>query len=85
MPLSLSPELERRITEKVESGEYDSAEDVVSDALDALSQLTEEEKAKHDALRQEIQKGLDSLNNGRYSLKDEVFARLRERRERAPA
>ncbi|MBW3572338.1 MAG: type II toxin-antitoxin system ParD family antitoxin [Gemmatimonadetes bacterium] len=85
MPLSLSPELERRITEKVESGEYDSAEDVLSDALDALSHLTEEEEAKHNALRREIQKGIDSLNNGRYSPKDEVFARLRARRGRAPA
>lgn len=37
MPLSLSPELERQITEKVESGQYDSVEDVVSEAMRLLS------------------------------------------------
>lgn len=83
MPLSLSPELERRITEKVESGEYDSAENFLSDALDALAHLTQDEEAKQNALRQEIQKGIDSLNNGRHSPKNEVFARLRARRGRA--
>ena len=81
MPLSLSPELERRITAKIESGEYESAENVVSDALDALSLLNENE-AKHDALRREIQKGIDDLDNGRHSPIDEVFARLRARRQR---
>jgi antitoxin ParD1/3/4 len=85
MPLSLSPELERRITAKIESGEYDSAEDVVSDALNALSHLSEqdqEEQAKLDALRREIQIGIDDLDNGRHSPKEEVFARLRARRKR---
>jgi antitoxin ParD1/3/4 len=79
MPLSLSPELERRIMAKVESGEYGSADNVVSDALDALSLLNEQE-AKHDALRREIQKGIEDLENGRHSPIDEVFARLRARR-----
>jgi hypothetical protein len=36
----------------------------------------------HEALRQEIQKGIDDLDNGRHSPKDEVFARLRARRKR---
>lgn len=83
MPLSLSPELERRIAEKIESGEYDSAEDVVSHALRALSQENEQYAIRLEALRGEIQKGIDSLNNGHHSPKDEVFARLRARRERA--
>jgi antitoxin ParD1/3/4 len=64
MPLSLSPELERRITQKIESGEYESAEDVVSDAMDALSQLTEEEEAKLSALRADIDIGLAELERG---------------------
>lgn len=87
MPLPLSPELERRITQKIESGEYDSAEDVVSDAMDALSRLTEEEEQyaiRLEALRGEIQKGIDDLDNGRHSPIDEVFARLRARRGMIP-
>jgi antitoxin ParD1/3/4 len=64
MPLSLSPETERRITAKIESGEYDSAEDVVSDALDALCQLTEEEEAKLSTLRADIDIGIAELERG---------------------
>jgi antitoxin ParD1/3/4 len=85
MSISLSPDLERQITEKVESGEYESVEDVVSDAMRLLSQRNEENRVKLAALRSEIQKGIDSLDKGLRSPKDEVFARLRARRGRAPA
>lgn len=80
MPIPLSPELERRITQKIESGEYDSAEDVVSNALCALSREDEEYATRLKALRGEIQKGIDDLDNGRRVPIDEAFARLRLRR-----
>lgn len=80
MPLSLSPELERRIAEKIESGDYDSAEDVVSDALRALSKEELEYATRLEVLRGEIQKGIDDLDNGRRSPIDEAFARLKLRR-----
>jgi antitoxin ParD1/3/4 len=80
MPLSLSPELERRIAEKIESGEYESAEDVVSNALRALSREDEEYASRLEALRGEIQKGIDDLDNGRRVPIDEAFARLKLRR-----
>jgi antitoxin ParD1/3/4 len=83
MQLSLSPEVGRQIAEKVESGEYESAEDVVLHALRALSREDREYASRLEALRGEIQKGIDSLDNGQHSPKDEVFARLRARREQA--
>lgn len=83
MSISLSPDLERQITEKVESGEYDSADEVVRHAMQVLSELKQEHAVRHAALRAEIQKGIDSLDRGLRSPKDEVFARLRARRERA--
>ncbi|HYR08600.1 MAG TPA: type II toxin-antitoxin system ParD family antitoxin [Longimicrobium sp.] len=64
MALPLSPELERRITAKIESGEYDSAEDVVNNAMDALSYLTEEDEAKLSALRADIDVGIAELDRG---------------------
>ncbi|HEU4885518.1 MAG TPA: hypothetical protein VFT45_24960 [Longimicrobium sp.] len=64
MPLSLSPELERRITARIESGEYDSLEDVVSDALDAPSPVTEEEEARLASLRADIDIGIAELERG---------------------
>ena len=80
MSISLSPELERQITEKVESGEYDSADEVVRDALRALSAAEQEHANRYDALRAKIQEGIDDLENGRHSPIEDVVARLRERR-----
>lgn len=64
MPLSLNPELERLIEEKVESGEYDSADDVVSDAMRLLSQRDVEEGAKLDALRAGIDAAIAEVERG---------------------
>lgn len=80
MYLSLSPELERQIMEKVESGKYESVEDVISDAMHLLSQREEEEAANLTVLRAQIDEGIDDLENGRHSPLEEVVARLRERR-----
>ncbi|HEY0020507.1 MAG TPA: type II toxin-antitoxin system ParD family antitoxin [Longimicrobium sp.] len=80
MSISLSPELERQIAERVESGEYGSADDVVRHALQLLSREDEDCAARLEALRGEIQKGIDDLDNGRHSPIDEAFARLEARR-----
>ena len=80
MSISLSPEIERLIEEKVESGEYDSADEVVRDALRALSAAEQEHASRLEALRAKIQEGIDDLENGRHSPLEEVVARLRERR-----
>ena len=85
MSISLSPELERQINEKVESGEYDSADDVVRYAMQLLSREDADHATCLEALRGEIQKGINSLDKGLRSPKDEVFARLRARRGRTPA
>lgn len=82
MSLSLQPETERLIEEKIESGNYDTADEVVLDALRALSQESEQYAIRLEALRGELQKGIDSLDAGLGSPKDEVFARLRARRGR---
>lgn len=85
MSLSLHPETERLIEEKVASGEYESADEVVRHALRALSQEDEQYAIRVEALRGEIQKGIDDLDNGRHSPIDEVFARLRARRGMIPS
>ena len=80
MEVALSPELARLIQDRVASGEYSSAADVIEEALRLL--LAEEEyKRELDALRREIQIGIDQLDQGEYAI-EEVFARLRARRGR---
>ena len=85
MNVSLTPELERLVEEKVESGEYKSASEVVRHALRLLSREDEEHKARLEALRAEIQLGIDDFENGRHSSKEEVFARLRAARRQEAA
>jgi antitoxin ParD1/3/4 len=80
MSLSLRPETERLVEEKVESGEYESADEVVSRAMHALSKDDQEYAVRLESLRGEIQIGIDDLDNGRHSPLDEVFARLKSRR-----
>ena len=82
MSLSIPPEVERAIHERVESGQYPSAEDVLRAAMEALDReqncgLSLEE------LRREVQIGLDDLDQGRSLSGDEVLARLREMRKGA--
>lgn len=79
MSISLSPELERQITERVASGEYDSADEVVRHAMQLLSQRDEQEASNLAVLRAKIQEGIDDLENGRHSPLEDVVARLRER------
>ena len=64
------------IRELVESGRYDSAAEVV---LDALSLLRDQEllrKAQGDWLKAEVQKGIDSAERGELMPAEEVFDRL---------
>lgn len=56
MNVSLTPELERFIREKVESGRYQSSSEVMREAL----RLLEERERVREQLRSEIQKGIDS-------------------------
>ena len=72
MNVSLTPQLEEFVREKVESGMYGSASEVIRQAL----RMLEERESRLKALRLEIDKGLSS---GRAGTSDEVFARVREK------
>jgi len=77
--VSLTPELERRIAEKVESGLYTTASEVAREGLRLLfsrSDLLEEQTAR---LRAEIQVGLDELDRGDVVPMDAAFADAGER------
>ena len=76
MNVSLTPELEELVRSKVESGLYNSASEVVREALHLLDDRDRLREIKIEKLRKEIQKGLDS---GPSIPGDEVFARIREK------
>jgi antitoxin ParD1/3/4 len=74
MNVSLPPELEARVRQRVESGMYGSASEVIREALRLFEAY---EQSKLDSLRQDIAKGLDDAKNSRT--KEVDFAGLKQR------
>lgn len=71
MNVSLTPELERLVSDKVQSGLYASASEVVREALRLLQDRDEQRRTQQEELRREIRIGLDQLANGQCSTYDE--------------
>ncbi len=60
MNISLTPHLEEMIREKIASGSYNSASEVVREALRLMEQEDQLRSLKLQRLRQDVQEGLDS-------------------------
>jgi antitoxin ParD1/3/4 len=71
MKIHLTPDLERLVTEKVESGQYQSPSDVICEALWLLKDRDDLHRHKLEELRREIQIGLDQIDRGEYTVYDE--------------
>jgi antitoxin ParD1/3/4 len=79
MNVSLTKELEGLVEQKVKTGLYSSASEVIREGLRLLQQRDDLREAKLNALRAEIQKGIDDLEAGRYRDGEEVMAEIKER------
>ncbi|MFL6278323.1 MAG: type II toxin-antitoxin system ParD family antitoxin [Blastocatellia bacterium] len=79
MNVSLTPELEKLVNEKVKSGRYTSASEVVREGLRLIQEQDELRKIKLQMLRQEIAKGVEQLDRGEVIAGDQVFAELKKR------
>jgi antitoxin ParD1/3/4 len=77
MNVSLTPELERLIHTKVESGLYLSASEVVREALRLLEERDMLQTMKREELRRVIQIGIDQADRGELLDGEEVFEKLR--------
>jgi len=63
MNVSLTQELERLVSEKVTSGMYQTASEVVRDALRLLKERDERKAAE---LRQDLQSAIEQVERGRF-------------------
>ena len=79
MNVSLTPELERRIAEKVESGLYPTASEVVREGLRLLFAREEDRQAQTMRWQAEIQEGLEELDRGALLPLESAFAEARAR------
>jgi antitoxin ParD1/3/4 len=81
MPVSLTSELEQRIHEKVESGLYLSADEVVREAMQLLEERDRLRQMKRDELRRELAVGLEQAARGEVAPLD-MWAILAESQKR---
>lgn len=66
MNVSLTPELETLVNEKVKSGNYNSASEVVREALRLLKEQDELKQIRREELRREVMKGVADIREGRF-------------------
>jgi antitoxin ParD1/3/4 len=76
MNVHLTDELERLVQTKVQSGRYNSASEVVREALRLLEERDELRALRKQELRKKIAEGLDAVKAGRVQDGEEVFDRI---------
>ena len=87
MIVTLPTEIEKIVAEKVSSGAYQSADEVISKSV----RLLEAKEKGTDALRREIMRGFEDIQEGRYSIvssveeletfSDDIIRQAKERRD----
>lgn len=77
MNISLTSELEKFIQEKVESGLYTSASEVIRESLRLMHTYDSLQKQRINQLNQAIDVGLMQLQSGERVPASEVYARLK--------
>jgi antitoxin ParD1/3/4 len=78
MNISLTPELEKFITDRIQSGMYHSASEVVREALRLLQEEYMLKEIKLAELKREIQKGRESGSSEELDI-EEVVSRGKNR------
>ena len=85
MNVHLTQELEQLVQNRVKSGRYNSASEVVRDALRLLADRDELMDLRKQELRKKIAQGLDSLQRGEGVDGDEFFAQLEQEEAELPS
>ena len=66
MNVSLTPELEKIVQQKVASGLYTSASEVIREALRTMAANDKIQQEKLSALRSDIERGLRDIHSGEF-------------------
>lgn len=82
MNVSLTPRLEALIKKKLKSGLYNSASEVVREALRLLDERDRLKKMKLEEIRKEVLAGVEQLDKGLSKPLDESTARRIKKRGR---
>lgn len=82
MNVSLTQELEQYVNEKVASGMYHTASEVVREGLRLLKERDELQQMRLAEMRKQFAEGLAQLDRGEGIPAEEVFEKVRERSRR---
>ena len=80
MNVSLTPELEHWVDERVRSGRYASASEVIREALRLLEVEEAAQQRRLESVRRKIDRGLDQLKEGQGITPEDARARIRAAR-----
>ena len=81
MNVHLTPELEQLVQTKVKSGRYNSASEVVREALRLFEERDQLLELRKEAIRQQIDEGWNSLRRGEGVDGETFFAALEEKEQ----
>jgi antitoxin ParD1/3/4 len=81
MNVSLTPELETYVSTKVASGRYNSASEVVREALRLLEEHDTARAARLARFNEELERRIDSLDRGETVSPEAARARLKRKSE----
>jgi antitoxin ParD1/3/4 len=81
MNVSLTTELEKFVSTKVESGRYNSASEVVREALRLLEEHDQARSVQLAGFNQELGRRLERLDRGQHVSPTEARSRLRRKSE----
>ena len=79
MNVSLTPELEKLVEHKVQSGRYQSASEVVREGLRLLDDQDRLREVQLEAVRHKIQIGLEQLDRGEGIPGEQVLAEMKRK------
>ena len=79
MTIAIKPELERKIADKVKSGRYASADEVVADALAVLDQVEAAERLREADISAKAKEGWTQAERAEGIPADVAVARLWDR------
>jgi antitoxin ParD1/3/4 len=82
MNVSLTPELEKFLNDKVQSGMYSSASEVIQKALRLSQERDQSDGQQLDLMRAKIRRGIEQLDRGEGVPGSAAVARLRAQRRR---
>ena len=83
MNVTLTPDLEQIVREKIETGRYQSALEVIGDALRLMTERETNRQIQIEKLRQEIAIGIEQCERGEVFDGEEVVQELLEEIERS--